>query len=59
MHVGASIGVVPRFATSHLATHNIAVMDVSKSFTSLAGRVPLPRLQHARDSRLTCGLRTL
>ncbi|MGD9801207.1 MAG: monodechloroaminopyrrolnitrin synthase PrnB family protein, partial [Parvularculaceae bacterium] len=24
MHIGASIGVVPRFATSHLSTHNAA-----------------------------------
>jgi len=35
MHVGASIGVAPRFATAHLATHNLAVGGVRKSFTSL------------------------
>jgi hypothetical protein len=35
-HVGASIGMAPRFATSHLATHNTAVAGVRKSFTSLA-----------------------
>ena len=35
MHIGASIGMVPRFATSHLATHNLAVRGVRKSFTSL------------------------
>lgn len=34
-HVGASIGMVPRFATAHLATHNLAVRGVRKSFTSL------------------------
>lgn len=35
MHIGASIGVVPRFATSHLSTHNMAVNGKPKSFTSL------------------------
>ncbi len=35
MHIGASIGVVPRFATSHLSTHNMAVDGKPKSFTSL------------------------
>jgi hypothetical protein len=35
MHVGASIGMVPRFATAHLTTHNTAVGGVRKSFTSL------------------------
>ena len=35
LHIGASIGVVPRFATSHLATHNSARNGVQKSFTSL------------------------
>ena len=35
MHVGASIGMVPRFATAHLTTHNMAVGGVRKSFTSL------------------------
>jgi hypothetical protein len=35
MHVGASIGMVPRFATAHLTTHNTAVAGVRKSFTSL------------------------
>jgi hypothetical protein len=35
MHVGASIGMAPRFATAHLATHNLAVAGVRKSFTSL------------------------
>ena len=35
MHVGASIGMAPRFATAHLATHNLAVAGIRKSFTSL------------------------
>ena len=36
LHVGASAGMAPRFATAHLATHNLAVNGVRKSFTSLA-----------------------
>lgn len=35
MHLGASLGVTPRFATSHLAMHNPARNGVYKSFTSL------------------------
>jgi hypothetical protein len=35
LHIGASVGVVPRFATSHLATHNLARGGRQKSFTSL------------------------
>ena len=35
LHLGASLGVTPRFATSHLATHNTAVNGQYKSFTSL------------------------
>ncbi len=35
LHIGASIGMVPRFATSHLATHNAARDGRQKSFTSL------------------------
>ena len=35
MHLGASLGVAPRFATSHLTTHNVSVESVPKSFTSL------------------------
>jgi hypothetical protein len=35
MHLGASLGVAPRFATSHLAMHNSAKNGVYKSFTSL------------------------
>jgi hypothetical protein len=36
LHLGASLGVAPRFATSHLATHNPAKQGKYKSFTSLA-----------------------
>src|ERR1700752_4593540 len=36
MHVGASLGMVPRFAPAHLTTHNMAVAGVRKSFTTLA-----------------------
>jgi hypothetical protein len=35
LHVGASLGMAPRFATAHLATYNTAVAGVRKSFTSL------------------------
>jgi Monodechloroaminopyrrolnitrin synthase PrnB len=35
MHIATSLGVTPRFATSHLSTHNYAVDGVQKSFTSL------------------------
>ena len=35
LDLGASLGVTPRFATSHLATHNTAVNGQYKSFTSL------------------------
>ncbi|MBV9992899.1 MAG: DUF1864 family protein [Alphaproteobacteria bacterium] len=36
LHIGASLGVTPRFATAHLTTHNAAIDGVQKSFTSLA-----------------------
>jgi hypothetical protein len=36
LHAGASIGMAPRFASAHLATHNRAIAGVRKSFTSLA-----------------------
>lgn len=39
LHVGASLGMAPRFATAHLATHNLAIDGVRKSFTSLADEV--------------------
>jgi hypothetical protein len=35
LQVGASIGMAPRFATAHLATHNLAIAGVRKSFTTL------------------------
>ncbi|MEZ5497804.1 MAG: DUF1864 family protein [Steroidobacteraceae bacterium] len=35
MQVGASIGMVPRFVSSHLETHNFAINGVFKTFTSL------------------------
>jgi len=35
LHIGASIGVAPRFATSHLATHNRAIDGKPRSFTWL------------------------
>jgi|SRR5579872_150321 len=35
LHVGASLGMAPRFSTAHLATHNKAVAGRRKSFTSL------------------------
>ncbi|WP_440875393.1 PrnB family protein [Thalassotalea sp. PLHSN55] len=35
MQIGASLGVTPRFSTSHLTTHNLAVNGEFKSFTSL------------------------
>ena len=36
LHIGVAIGMAPRFATAHLATHNLAVHGLRKSFTSLA-----------------------
>ncbi len=36
MHVGASCGMAPRFSTAHLATHNLAIRGMRKSFTALA-----------------------
>ncbi|MCG7543940.1 DUF1864 family protein [Pseudoalteromonas sp. MM17-2] len=35
MHIGASIGVTPRFATAHLTTHNRAINGQYKRFTDL------------------------
>ncbi|MCL1094415.1 PrnB family protein [Shewanella kaireitica] len=35
MHIGASIGVTPRFATAHLTTHNSAQNGLYKRFTNL------------------------
>jgi hypothetical protein len=36
LHVGASIGMAPRFATAHLVQRNFAVAGLRKSFTNLA-----------------------
>src|ERR1700735_2096090 len=35
LHLGASLGMAPRFSTGHLAMHNRARAGVRKSFTSL------------------------
>ncbi len=35
LQLGASLGVTPRFATSHLSTHNFAINGAYKCFTSL------------------------
>ena len=35
LHLAASLGVAPRFATSHISTHNFAKDGVIKSLTSL------------------------
>ena len=35
LQLGASLGVTPRFATSHLSTHNPAINGAYKTFTSL------------------------
>lgn len=35
MQLGASLGVIPRFASAHLETHNHAINGEYKSFTSL------------------------
>ena len=36
LHLGASLGMAPRFSTAHLSTHNRARAGIRKSFTSLA-----------------------
>jgi hypothetical protein len=35
LHIGASLGMAPRFSTAHLSTHNRARAGLRKSFTSL------------------------
>src|SRR3984957_12965436 len=35
LHIGASLGMAPRFSTAHLSTHNRAHAGIRKSFTSL------------------------
>ena len=39
MHVGAALGMAPRFSTAHLAHFNFAVDGVRKSFTSLPDEI--------------------
>jgi hypothetical protein len=39
MHLGASLGMSPRFATGHLTTHNRAIDGRYKTFTSLPDEV--------------------
>jgi hypothetical protein len=39
MHVGAALGMAPRFATAHLAHMNFAHASVRKSFTSLPDEI--------------------
>jgi hypothetical protein len=39
LHVGASLGMAPRFSTGHLATHNRAVAGIRKSFTALPDEI--------------------
>ena len=39
MQLGASLGVVPRFASSHLETHNRAIAGEYKSFTRLSDEI--------------------
>lgn len=39
MQLGASLGVIPRFASSHLETHNRSIDGVYKSFTSLEDEI--------------------
>ncbi len=58
LHVGASLGMAPRFATSHLATRNRARLGLRKSFTSLRDEFlfidentrGILLLQHAADA---------
>jgi hypothetical protein len=58
LHVGASLGMAPRFSTGHLATHNRARAGIRKSFTSLPDEFlfidentrGILSLQHAADT---------
>ncbi len=47
LQLGAGLGVTPRFATSHLSTHNRAVNGIFKGFTTL----PDERLFHDYNAR--------
>ena len=39
MHVGAALGMAPRFSTAHIAHLNFAQAGVRKSFTSLPDEI--------------------
>jgi len=39
MHVGAALGMAPRFSTAHIAHLNFAIAGVRKSFTSLPDEI--------------------
>jgi Domain of unknown function (DUF1864) len=67
LHVGASLGMAPRFSTGHLATHNKSRAGIRKSFTSLAdeflfidentrGILSLQRAAHALASIVPLGV---
>ena len=51
LHLGASLGVTPRFATSHLATNNSARDGRQKSFTSLDDEFSSSTTTRAASSR--------
>jgi len=50
LHVGSSLGMAPRFATAHLATHNKAEAGLRKSFTSLPDEFLFIEAQNALDA---------
>ena len=63
MQLGASLGVIPRFASSHLETHNRAISGVYKTFTDLTTRscfsittpaVSLPLFAHQKHCAKFC-----
>src|SRR5882762_7894146 len=57
LHVGASLGMAPRFSTGHLATHNKARAGVRRSFTSLPdGILSLQRAADALTSVVHLGV---
>ena len=43
MHVGASLGMVPRFATAHLTTHNMALGWNTEELHLARRRIPVHR----------------
>ena len=52
-HVGASLGMAPRFATAHLATHNLARRRRAEELHLARRRVPVHRREHARHFELS------